>query len=374
MFESNQGNLNGGFFMKKFMAAFMALSLVLGLAACGNIADTADEPVIVREEESSEAEESQTQEQSGTDETELANESETEALSSALEVEETQTTIEEEVDLSELTEGELAARREQQENFAEARELLYDLENSIDKTDKINQMDKQILANNAYDFRGTVAVFIGDSITEGIASSVDQNGNFVSYVTYVNSYLHFAILMNHGVGGRMFGTYGGDELSLLANFDNVTNNSADVIVVFAGVNDYLTEVENKHFGSLYDKTTTGNFCGAVRHFMEKLKLYYGDKEIFFVTMYDINKTVDCEYADFDGQPTLGDYMEAEIALAEEYGFNVIDLYGTGFMDCSTEEASDYYLSDGLHPKDSGSIVLGEHIAAELSLYFGRKAD
>ena len=58
-------------------------------------------------------------------------------------------------------------------------------------------------------------------------------------------------------------------------------------------------------------------------------------------------------------------MEAEIALAEEYGFNVIDLYGTGFMDCSTKEASNYYLRDGLHPKDSGSIVLGEHIAAEI---------
>lgn len=42
------------------------------------------------------------------------------------------------------------------------------------------------------------------------------------------------------------------------------------------------------------------------------------------------------------------------------------------MGCSTQESSDYYLHDGLHPNDNGNIVLGEHIAAELSLYFSQK--
>lgn len=272
----------------------------------------------------------------------------------------------------ELTEGELAARREQQENFAEVRESLYDITDSLDKTKKINQMDKQILANNAYDFSDKTIVFIGDSITEGITSSIDQNGNYVSYVTYVNSYLHFGNVLNHGMGGRMFAQYGGDELSLAMNFENVTNINSDIIVVFAGVNDYLCTPPNKHFGSVKDTMSTGNFCGAVRYFMKQLKEYYGDREIFFVTMYDINKKPNCTYADFNGQPTLGDFMEAERQLAKEFGFNIIDLYGTGFMDCSTKEASDYYLRDGLHPKDNGSIALGEHIAAELSLYFGQK--
>lgn len=272
----------------------------------------------------------------------------------------------------ELSEGELAARREQQENFAEARDLLYSISDSLDKTERINQMDRQILANNAYDFGDKTIVFIGDSITEGITSSVDQNGNYISYVTYVNSYLHFGNVLNHGVGGRMFSAYGGDELSIAMNFGNVTNVSADIIVVFAGVNDYLCVTENKRFGSVDDTLTTGNYCGAVRYFMSQLKEYYGDREIFFVTMYDINKTSNSSYVDFTGQPTLGDFMNAEKKLAKEFGFHIIDLYSTGFMDCSTKEASDYFLRDGLHPKDSGSIFLGEHIAAELSLYFGQK--
>lgn len=328
-----------------------------GCICCGTAGSTMPEPVPVPSETASVAETTQ--------------ETNTQPPQTEAQVSE-ETVSEGEGMLVELSEGELAARREQQENFAEVRESLYDISDSLDKTKKINQMDKQILANNAYDFSDKTIVFIGDSITEGITSSIDQNGNYVSYVTYVNSYLHFGNVLNHGMGGRMFAQYGGDELSLAMNFENVTNVNSDIIVVFAGVNDYLCTPANKHFGSVTDTMSTGNYCGALRYFMKQLKEYYGDRDIFFVTMYDINKKPNCTYADFNGQPTLGDFMEAECQLAKEFGFNIIDLYGTGFMDCSTKEASDYYLRDGLHPKDNGSIALGEHIAAELSLYFGQK--
>lgn len=273
---------------------------------------------------------------------------------------------------TQFTEGELAARREQQENFAEARQTLYILPNSLDKTQKINQMDRQILANNAYNFSSKRVVFIGDSITEGITSVIDANGHFVSYVTYANSYLHFAKVLNHGKGGRMFSDYGGKELSLAMNFGQVTNIDSDIIVVFAGVNDYLAAPGNKRFGDVNDKLSTAGYCGAVRSFMNQLQTYYSDKDIFFVMMYNTSKNTECTYSDIAGQLTLNDYLEVQRTLAREYGFNVIELYNIGFMDCTTKEASDYYLRDGLHPKDNGNIALGEHIAAELSLYYGRR--
>ncbi|MDE7267525.1 MAG: SGNH/GDSL hydrolase family protein [Lachnospiraceae bacterium] len=370
------------------IAVGLALAATLLLSACASDAQRIDEEVIVRESEPatftgcvagctcsgciccgtndmvSVAEPVET-----TPETETIPEETTTQV-------QTQPPVNDEPDddkkVSEFSEGELAARREQQANFAKARDSLYGASDSLDKTEKINQLDRQILANNAYDFSDKTVVFIGDSITEGITSSVDQNGNYISYVTYVNSYLHFGNVLNHGKGGRMFSAYGGEELSLAMNFGNVTNNSADVIVVFAGVNDYLCVAENKRFGSVTDTLTTGNYCGSVRYFMSQLKDYYGDREIFFVTMYDINRTSNSTYVDFDGQPTLGDFMDAEKKLAKEFGFHVIDLYDTGFMDCSSKEASNYFLSDGLHPKDNGSIFLGDHIAAELSLYFGQK--
>lgn len=382
---------------KSVAAVAAALTMVLSLSACGNSAQKDNEDVIVRESgpetyagcpctcsecicngaAGNTAPQPDTPSSEQQSVLETTQETDTEETQQTTEQESEETAPEETTQEGgglkvELSEGELAARREQQQNFAEVRDSLYDITDSLDKTKKINQMDKQILANNAYDFSDKTIVFIGDSITEGITSSIDQNGNYVSYVTYVNSYLHFGNVLNHGMGGRMFAQYGGDELSLAMNFENVTNINSDIIVVFAGVNDYLCTPANKHFGSVSDTMSTGNYCGALRYFMKQLKEYYGDRDIFFVTMYDINKKPNCTYADFNGQPTLGDFMEAERQLAKEFGFNIIDLHGTGFMDCSTKEASDYYLRDGLHPKDNGSIALGEHIAAELSLYFGQK--
>ncbi len=275
-------------------------------------------------------------------------------------------------EIAQLTEGELKARREQQENFDEARQLLYGLKNSKDKTSKINQMDRQILANNAYDFSHKNIVFIGDSITEGITSAVDIKGNFISYVNYAESYLHFNRTLNHGKGGRMFTSYGDEDLSLAMNFGNVTNVDSDIIVVFAGVNDYLSTPANKRFGDVNDKMSTAGYCGSVRYFMKQLKEYYGDRDIFFVTMYNNSKKAQCTYSDVQGQPTLNDYMEVQRKLADEFGYHVIELYDIGFMDCTDKESSDFYLRDGLHPKDNGNIVLGEHIAAELSLYFGKR--
>lgn len=322
--------------------------------------------------------------------TESATESETVSETVTETVEETQTATEEQEtaetetqqetqtrelsEIEKLSEGELAARKEQQANFAEARQTLYGLKNSKDKTTKINQMDRQILANNAYDFSKKNIVFIGDSITEGITSAIDDQGNRISYVTYAESYLHFNRTLNHGLGGRMFTAYGDEELSLAMNFGNVTNVDSDIIVVFAGVNDYLSTPANKRFGDVNDTMSTAGYCGAVRHFMKQLQEYYSDRDIFFVTMYNVSKKSECNYTDVKGQPTLGDYMEVQRQLAEEFGFNIIELYDIGFMDCTDKESADFYLRDGLHPKDNGNIVLGEHIAAELSLYFSQKEE
>lgn len=374
------------------VAMFMTMTVLL--SGCGERTDLVKETVIVRDNENWTGcvegcicyETAPTDKEQSSEETSPESEQETMTQTAPAETQETiesepeqeqsdtqeSATEPQEEDISQLSEGELVARREQQKNFEEARELLYTLKNSKDKTSRINQMDRQILANNAYDFSDKNIVFIGDSITEGITSAVDINGNRISYVTYADSYLHFKKTLNHGMGGRMFSVYGDEELSLALNFGNVTNVDSDIIVVFAGINDYLSTPANKRFGDVNDKLSTAGYCGSVRYFMKQLQEYYADREIFFVTTYNTTKTVECNYTDINGQPTLNDYMEVQRKLAKEFGFHVIDLYSTGFMDCSDKASSDFYLRDGLHPKDNGNIVLGEHIAAELSLYFGEK--
>ena len=69
----------------------------------------------------------------------------------------------------------------------------------------------------------------------------------------------------------MFSAYGGEDFSLALNFGNVTNVDSDIIVVFAGVNDYLADVSNKRFGNAKDVLSTAGYCGSVRYFMKQLK-------------------------------------------------------------------------------------------------------
>lgn len=275
-------------------------------------------------------------------------------------------------EIEQLSDEEKAERRQRQEDYAAQRNEVYKQADSTERMTKLNRLDKKIIENNTYDFTKKNIVFIGDSITEGITSSKNAEGELQSYVYYTDMYLKFNRTLNHGVGGRMFTSYGGEELSLALNFGNVTNVDSDIIVVFAGINDYLTEVKNKRFGNPDDQLSTAGYCGALRYFMKQLKEYYSDREIFFVTNYNVARTSNTNYTDFDGQPTLKDYVDVTKKLANEFGFNVIDLYGKSFMDSTEPQTSKLYLKDALHPNDEGSRVLGEHIAAELSLYFSEK--
>lgn len=287
---------------------------------------------------------------------------------------EQETQQEQQETVSQLTEGERQARKQLQADLKAAREELYKLPNSVDKVQKINQIDQQILSYNAYDFGGKTVQFIGDSITEGITAAFDDNGTKLTYVEYANRYLQIGNLLTNGKAGRMYTNYGGEEYSVVKSADMDVYYDADVYVIFLGVNDYLVVPPTgpKRYGNVNDTISTAGYCGAVREFMNHMKRYFDDKEVIFVMMYPINYPVNCEYSDMTTQPTLNDYMGIQRQLAKENGFHVIDLYSDGFMDCTNAEVNNYFLTDGIHPTDAGYKVLGEHIAAELSLYLGQK--
>lgn len=368
---------------KKYVVMMLAISM-LALSACGkqdNVSsqctctcegcadciyktDTTQESVVVEDAENVFAQESMPTSEmvpvEGTQTQESVEEMTTQA--SALE----------EKPVSELTEGEKAARKELQASLAASREALYALPNSLEKTQKINEIDKQILENNTYDFSIKSVQFLGDSITEGVCGNKDEDGNYISYVNYANDYLKFANCMNNGKAGRMFSDYGEEELSFSLCMGDMFNNSADIAVVFLGVNDYLASKENKRYGDYNATESTAGYIGSLRNVMNQLKSNYPDQEIFFVTMYKVAKTANSTYTDITTSPGLAEYMEMLRKMANDYGYHLIELYDTGFMDCTDAATSSTYTADGLHPADSGNKVLGEHIAAELSLYYSQK--
>lgn len=285
-----------------------------------------------------------------------------------------QETQQQQSSVSLLTEGERQARKQLQADLKAARDELYKLPNSVDKVQKINQIDQQILSYNTYDFGDKTVQFIGDSITEGVTATFDENGTKLTFVEYANRYLQIGNLMANGEAGRMYTNYGGDEYSAVKGVDQIIYFDADVYVIFLGVNDYFTvpTKEPKRFGNVSDTISTGGYAGMVREFMKHMQRYFGDKEVFFVMVYPVDRVTNCTYSDTTTQPTLNDYLDVQRQLAKEYGFSVIDLYNDGFMDCTNAEVNNYYLEDGIHPTDAGYKVLGEHIAAELSLHLGQK--
>ncbi len=376
---------------KKYVVMMLAVSM-LALSACGK-----EEDVVAHsgcscsceacKECEYKAEEGATQVvvedaedifvQSSSDTTELSTEDtmpvETQTTQESIQEQINEQTQEQQPDIektvAELTEGEKEARRQLQINLISAREQAYAMDNSLEKTQKINEIDKQILENNAFDFSTKTIQFLGDSITEGITASKDEEGNYVSYVNYANDHLKFAKCMNNGKAGRMFSDYAGPELSFSLEMGNMFNNSADIAVVFLGVNDYLTARENKRYGDYYAVESTAGYVGSVRYALRQLKESYPNQEIFFVTMYDIEKTANSTYSDVTGTLELTDYQDMLRKIVNDYGYHLIELYDIGFMDCTDMATSYRYTADGLHPSDEGYRILGEHIAAELSIYY-----
>lgn len=267
-----------------------------------------------------------------------------------------------------LTEGEKQARRELMAQLATQRETLYMLPNSIEKTNQIAQIDAMIVENNAYDFSDSVVNFIGDSITEGVGGQIAEDGSKISYVNYVQEYLNIGQAMNRGMAGRMFSDYGRSEYSFSVGMKNILFTTSDVTVIFLGVNDYLSESEGKRFGD-QDKNaiSTAGFCGALRQVLNCLDLYFGEQEVFFVLTYNIGNEVNATYTDLDYTPTQADFMNIIESYVSDRGYHIIDLYNTGFLDASDEAICSAYLTDGVHPNNSGYILLGQHIAAEIAL-------
>lgn len=376
---------------KKYVVMMLAVSM-LALSACGK-----EEDVVAHsgcscsceacKECEYKAEEGATQVvvedaedifvQSSSDTTELSTEDtmpvETQTTQESIQEQINEQTQEQQPDIektvAELTEGEKEARRQLQINLISAREQAYAMDNSLEKTQKINEIDKQILENNAFDFSTKTIQFLGDSITEGITASKDEEGNYVSYVNYANDHLKFAKCMNNGKAGRMFSDYAGPELSFSLEMGNMFNNNADIAVIFLGVNDYLTARENKRYGDYYAVESTAGYVGSVRYALRQLKESYPNQEIFFVTMYDIEKTANSTYSDVTGTLELTDYQDMLRKIVNDYGYHLIELYDIGFMDCTDMATSYRYTADGLHPSDEGYRILGEHIAAELSIYY-----
>ncbi|MBQ7376202.1 MAG: SGNH/GDSL hydrolase family protein [Clostridia bacterium] len=211
------------------------------------------------------------------------------------------------------------------------------------------------------ELKGKIIDFLGDSITEGVGVC-DQNNR---YDNVAHRRLGLAAHYNYGIGGTRLAHQSAP--SETPRYDlcfcgraYLLEKSADLIVVYGGVNDYIHG--DAYFGKMEDRTPE-TFCGAVYFLMNFLKTNYEGKQIVFMTpahMHFRGISDKCltgrPMKKPDAQP-LSAYVEVIKARGKELDIPVLDLFEKLPIDPNNESDREKYTVDGLHFNDDGHEIL-----------------
>ncbi len=209
--------------------------------------------------------------------------------------------------------------------------------------------------------------FLGDSITEG--SGLEDREN-CRYDNVMKLKYGFAAVYNYGIGGtRIAHQYKPSdcprhELNMCARAYDMSWD-VDVIVVYAGVNDYLHG--DAPFGEIGD-SSNATFCGAVDWLMRFLSKTYHWAQIVFVTPAKcVIGATDCRYPSkyapkLDDAPPLRAYCDVIIETGAKYNIPVLDLYEALPIDMFDADERAKHTVDGLHFNRLGHEILADTIA------------
>lgn len=200
---------------------------------------------------------------------------------------------------------------------------------------------------------GKKLVAFGDSITFGIQSKIDSNGNTSQANDEVNQYIKLfcnklgLTLTNKAISGTtLVNVAHPTETTLTADksiYNQVitTNLSTyDYILIAGGCNDAVLQRTLGTIGSTDNKTVYGALELMCQYIQNNKK---ANAQVIFLTPIPLLRTLTIP---------LETYRNAVFEVAVKYGFNVVDGYKLGFP----YEVSDYskiVFPDGCHPSVAG---------------------
>lgn len=211
--------------------------------------------------------------------------------------------------------------------------------------------------------------FLGDSIAEGIGVTdpencrVDNHLKKLCGLSHVNNYSVSGTRLAHQFHPTDKPHY---DLCFCGRAFNM-DHSADMVVVYGGVNDYFHG--DAPFGQIGD-TTPATFCGGVYFLMKFLRDTYPNKPVLFLTPARtfLRKEVDdrvisTHYRKLPGGKPLVAYADAILDCAKLFDIPVLDLYRDLGIDPHDPEQFETYTTDGLHFNDAGHVLLAEKLKA-----------
>ncbi len=213
---------------------------------------------------------------------------------------------------------------------------------------------------------GKKIAFLGDSITEGIGLT-DQNNRYDNI-----------LLREYGLAATQNQSISGSRLahqitpSEKPHYDLCfcgraywLEPSADICVVYGGVNDYIHG--DAYIGNETD-TTPATFHGGVNFLMKTLKEKFSGKPIVFMT-----PARSCLRGVTDEAPSprpmkkpdampLAGYADILVEAGKRNGVHVLDLYRELPINPNKPEDFQTYTMDGLHFNDEGHKMLAKTLA------------
>ena len=250
---------------------------------------------------------------------------------------------------------------EQPENMTlEERRLL---RTSYEETLEVNQSDREWIAENTYDFSQMKIACLGDSITAAANLEDEENYEQYAYPARLKELLGAEAVYNLGIGGSSIGRYWAD-----AFVDRYTEipEDVDIIIVMGGTNDGFC-VSDEEFGSMEDREYR-TFCGDLDELMSGLREDYPDAVIFFATPLP-NVLQDYLMSERDYLLPQKNFVDVMLTMAEEYDFEIIDLYNSNILDSHDANVIAEYMPDGVHANQTGYQILAEHFASEIVKYY-----
>ena len=227
--------------------------------------------------------------------------------------------------------------------------------NSVKIKEEVNRI-KDVISNLPFsnNYKGKKANFLGDSITEGVATSK-------IYHQYIQENLDLSVARNYGIGGTCITNI--ERNNFISRYSNM-DNDADLICVFGGTNDFGHHMPLGDINSTDDKT----FYGALKVLCEGLINKYVGKTIIFIT--PLNRSCDKFPADgcIKGQKTnnlgfkLEDYVKAINEVVPSYSIPVYDLFKNSNLYPYNANIVNTFMPDGLHPNADGHYIIGRKIS------------
>ena len=212
------------------------------------------------------------------------------------------------------------------------------------------------------EFKGIIANFLGDSITEGHGV---EDWRTQTFHQLLKEKLGFKEARNYGVGGTRIAKQHTPSFHARHDLDFVLRakdmeDDADLVVVFGGSNDFGHG--DALFGDKNDKTND-TFCGALEVLYTLLREKYPTAKIVVLTPLhrwgDGSTSGQAREQDSkkpEGSHPLKDYVEAIKDAAQRHGFYIIDLFNDERL---SYEGHKEYFPDGLHPNPLGHTVIAK---------------